>query len=205
MGYSPPKCTCHGKQSHSSKYMILLECLHAQSYVSSPHRLSHTCLSQMRAKIQFSKQKLFVLENTLPSFGKYIGLHFEPNCWIIFLNSHGFASEMNCWTTLQGILRKIFLEIPFTTIFNFSFIFMSCTHTYRSRVPRCIWNALFHFQNTHANIFYMYILIKLIHTIHVIQFTINNTKISSHGLITIQTIHFELPNNTKSHNISREQ
>ena len=31
MGYSPPKCTCHGNQSHSSKYMILLECLHAQS------------------------------------------------------------------------------------------------------------------------------------------------------------------------------
>ena len=32
------------KQTHSSKYMILLECLHAQSHVSSPHRLPHTCL-----------------------------------------------------------------------------------------------------------------------------------------------------------------
>ena len=47
MGYSPPKCTCHDKQSHSSKYIILLECLHAQSHVPSPHRLPHTCLSQM--------------------------------------------------------------------------------------------------------------------------------------------------------------
>ena len=76
---------------------------------------------------------------------------------------------------------------------------MSCTHTYRSRVPRCIWNVLCHFQNIHANIFFMYILTKFIHTIHVIQFTINNTKISSHGLMIIQEIHFESPNNTKNH------
>ena len=131
MGYSLPKCTCHGKQSHSSKYMILFECLHAQSHVSSPHRPPHTCLSQMRAKIQFSKQKLFVLENTLPNFGKYIGLPSEENCWIIFPNSHGSASEMNCWTTLQAFLWKIFLKIPFTTVFIFlSISFMSCTHTY---------------------------------------------------------------------------
>ena len=124
------------QQSHSSKYMILLECLHVQSHVSSPHRLPHTCLSQMRAKIQFSKQKLFVLENLLPNFGKYIGLPSEVNFWIIFPNSHGFASEMNYWTTLQSILRKIFLEIPFTIVFFFlSFSFMSCTHTYHLRCP----------------------------------------------------------------------
>ena len=30
-GYSPPKCTCNGNQTHSSKFMILLECLHALS------------------------------------------------------------------------------------------------------------------------------------------------------------------------------
>ena len=102
MGYFPPKCTCHGKQSHSSKYMILLECLHGQSHVSSPHRLPHICLGQMRAKIRFSKRKLFVLENTLLSFGKYIGLPSETNCWIIIPNSHRPAFEMNCWTTLQG-------------------------------------------------------------------------------------------------------
>ena len=44
-----------------------------------------------------------------------------------------------------------------------------CTHIYRSRVPRCIWNALCHFQTIHANIFYIHILTKLIHTHHVIQ------------------------------------
>ena len=35
-------------------------------------------------KTSFSKQKIFVLENLIPSFGKYIGLPYEANCWIIF-------------------------------------------------------------------------------------------------------------------------
>ena len=150
---------------------------------------SHMPKSNAR-KIQFSKQKVFVLENLLPNFVKKIGLPSDANCWIIFPNSHGSTSEMNCLTTLQGNSSKNLPWNSFHNHFHFSFIFVSCTHTYCSRVPRCIWNALCHFQNIHANIFYMYILTKLIHTIHVIQFTINNTKISSHGLTTIQAIHF---------------
>ena len=102
MGYSSPKCTCNDNQTHSSKYMILLECLHAQSHVSSHHRLPHTCLSQMRAKTLFSKQNVFVFENTLPSFCKYIGLPSEVNCWIILPNSHGSTFEINCLTALHG-------------------------------------------------------------------------------------------------------
>ena len=123
MGYSPPKCTCHGKQSHSNKYMILLECLHAQSHVSSPHRLPHTCLSQMRAKIQFSKQKIFVLENVLPSFGKDIGLHSEANCWIIFLKQSWVSLRDEL---LDHSLRQFFgksslksLSQPFSLFFSF--------------------------------------------------------------------------------------
>ena len=112
------------QQSHSSKYVILLECLHAQTHVSSPHRLPHTCLSQMRAKIQFSKQKLFVLENLLPSFDKYIGLPSEVNCWIIF--------SKQSWVSLRDELldhsprqffRKSslkFLSQPFSLFFSFS-------------------------------------------------------------------------------------
>ena len=101
VGYSPPKCTCHGKQSHSSKYMILLECLHAQTHVSSPHGLPHTCLSQMRVKSQFSKQKLFVLENLLPRFGKYIGLPSEANLLDNVLKQFMGPSDVNCWTISQ--------------------------------------------------------------------------------------------------------
>ena len=115
-GYSPPKCTCHGKQSHSRKYMNLLECLHAKSHVSSPHRLPHTCLSQMRAKMQFSKQKLFVLENLLPSFGKYIGQLSEVNCWIILQNSHGSNSPRQFFG--KSFLK--FLPQSFSLFFHFS-------------------------------------------------------------------------------------
>ena len=172
MGYSPPKCTCHGKQAHSSKYMILLECLHAQSHVSSPQRLPHTCLSQMRVKLQFSKQKLFVLENTLPSFGKYIGLPSEANCWIFLQNSHGSTSEMTVGQLFKAILRKIFLEIPFTIIFIFLSFLMSCTLTYRSRVSRCIWNALCQFQTIDANIF-LHAYINIINS-HNLCYSIDN-------------------------------
>ena len=72
IGYSPPKCICHGKQSHPRNYMNLLECLYDQSHVPRPHRLPHICLSRMRVKSQFSKQNRFVLENLLPSFGKIL-------------------------------------------------------------------------------------------------------------------------------------
>ena len=126
MGYSPPKCLCHDNQTNSSKYMILLECLHAQSHVSSPHRLPHTCLSQMRAKIKFSKQKLFVLKNLLPSFGKYIRLPFEANCWIIF--------PKQSWVSLRHELldhspRQFFGKSSLKFIsqsFSFFFHFLSC-------------------------------------------------------------------------------
>ena len=105
-------------------------------------------------KIQFSKQKFFALENLLSSFDKYIGLPSEANCWIIFPNSHGSASEMNCWTTLQDNSSENLPLNSFHNRFHFLlFSFMSCTHTYRSRVPRYIWNALSHFHTIHANIF----------------------------------------------------
>ena len=129
MGYSPPKCTCHGKQSHPSNYMNLLEYLHDQSHVSSPHQLSHTCLSQMRVKSQFSKQKLFVLENLLPRFGKYIGLPSESNYWITLRNSHGPHPKLSVGRLSKAILRKIFLRNSFHKHFSFLFSFMSCTHS----------------------------------------------------------------------------
>ena len=123
MGYSPPKCTCHGKQSHSSKYMILLECLHAQFHVSSPHRVPHTCLSQMRVKIQFSKQKLFVLENLLPRFGKYFGLPYEANLLDNLLKQFMGPFDVNCWTISQhNSLKNLpskFLSQTFFLFFHF--------------------------------------------------------------------------------------
>ena len=122
VGYSPPKCTCHGKQSHSSKYMILLECLHAQSHISSPHRLPHTCLSQMRVKIQFSKQKLFVLENLLPSFGKYIGQPSKVNMLDNLPKQFIGPFDVNYWTisqhnSLENLPSKFLSQTFFIFIF----------------------------------------------------------------------------------------
>ena len=129
MGYSLPKCTCHGKQSHPRNYMNLLECLHDQSHVPSLHRLPHTCLSQMRVKPQFSKQKLFILENLLSRFGKYIGLPSKANYWITLRNHHGPHPKLYVGQLFKAILRKIFRRNSFHRHFRFSFNFMSCTHS----------------------------------------------------------------------------
>ena len=128
MGYSPPKCTCHGKQSHSSKYMILFECLHVQSHVSSPHRLPHTCLSQIRDKIQFSKQNLFVLENTLPSFDKNIGQPSEMNLSNNPSKQVMGSSDVTCWTVSQHNSPKTLPSKFLSQRFSF-FVFFHVMHS----------------------------------------------------------------------------
>ena len=112
------------KQIHSRKYMILLEYLHVQSHFSSPHRLPHTCLSQMRVKIQFSKQKLFVLENLLPRFGKYIGLPSEANMLDNPPKQFMGPSDVNCWTISQHNYPEN-LPSKFLSQY-FRFCFLSC-------------------------------------------------------------------------------
>ena len=69
--------------------------------------------------IQFSKQKFFVLENSLPNFGKNIGLPSEANCWITLRNSHGPHPKGSVGRPSKAIIRKIFLEISFKTFFVF--------------------------------------------------------------------------------------
>ena len=128
VGYSPPKCTCHGKQSRSSKYMILLECLHVQTHVSSPHRLPHTCLSQIPVKSQFSKQKLFVLENLVPRFGKYIGLPSEANLLDNVMKQFMGPSDVNCWTISQHNSPEN-LPSKFLSQTFFLFIFFHVMHS----------------------------------------------------------------------------
>ena len=126
----------HGKQSHSSNFINLLECLHPQNHVSSLHRLLHTCLSQYVSKnIQFSQQKLFVLENLLPSFGKNIRLPSEANCWITLLNSHGPHPKLSVGRPSWAILRKSSVEIPFTNIFVFVSFHVMHSHLMLEAAP----------------------------------------------------------------------
>ena len=129
IGYSPPKCTCHGKKSHASKYMILLECLHAQSHVSSPHRLPHTCLRQMRVKIQFSKQKFLFSKTYYRVLVKFIGQTSEANLLDNPQKQFMGPSDMNCWTISQYNSPENLPSKFLSQTFSFLFSFMLCTHT----------------------------------------------------------------------------
>ena len=122
--------------------MILLECLcDMDENATHPFPLLEPSLTPTQMpkpnarKTSFSKQKVFVLENVLPSFGKYIGLPSKGNCWIIF--------QKQSWVSLRDELldhspRQFFgkssLKIPFTTIFHFSFL--SC-HALTSNFLGC--------------------------------------------------------------------
>ena len=129
MGYSPPKCTCNGNQTHSSKYMILLKCLHEMDEnVTHPFPFLEPSLTPSRMpnpnvrKTLFSKQNIFVLENILPSFGKIY--------WTTLRGELLGSSPKQSWVCLRDELldnspRQFFgkssFEIPFTTIFLFLF------------------------------------------------------------------------------------
>ena len=110
MGYSPPKCTCNGStQTHSSKYMILLECLHdMDENVTHPFPLLEPSLTPSRmpklsVRKHYFQNKRFLFSKTYYRVSvKSIGQPSEVNCWVILQNSHGSASEMNCLTTLQS-------------------------------------------------------------------------------------------------------
>ena len=123
MSYSTPKCTCHDKQSHSSKYMILLECLYAQTHVSSPHRPPHTCLSQMREKYSF-QNKIFLFSITYYRVSvKFIGQLSEANMLDNPSKQFIGPSEVNCWTISQHNspknLPSKFLSQTFFIFFHF--------------------------------------------------------------------------------------
>ena len=80
-------------------------------------------------KITSFQNKLFVLENKLPSFGKSIGLPSEANWLGNFPKQSWSSSEMICWTISQLNSPENhhvkFLSQPY----SFFRKFMSCTHT----------------------------------------------------------------------------
>ena len=130
MGYSPPKCTCNcSTQTHSSKYMILLECLHDMDENVTHHfLLLEPSLTPSRMpkpnvrKIQFSKQKVFILENILPSFGKIYWQPSEVNLLDNYPKQFMGPSDVNCWTISQQNssenLPLKFLSQPFSFFFH---------------------------------------------------------------------------------------
>ena len=131
MGYSPPKCTCNGStQTHSSKYMILLEYLHAMDEnVTHPFPLLEPSLTPSRMlkpnvrKHRFQNKRFLFSKTYYQVSVKFIGQPSETN---LLDNSPKqfmgpFRRELldNLPTQLS---EKCSIEIPFTTIF----LFLSC-------------------------------------------------------------------------------
>ena len=138
MGYSPPKSICNGNQTHSRKYIILLECLHdMDENVTHPLPLLEPSLTLSRMpkpnvrKILLSKQKVFVLKNVQLSFGKYIRQPFEENLLDNSPKQPMSSSDVNFWTISQpNSLENLPLKFLFQ---QFSFLFFF--HVMHSHLP----------------------------------------------------------------------
>ena len=115
------------------------------------------------------------------------------------------------WVSLRDELldhspRQFFGKSSFKFVSQpFSLFFSFLCHALTPIVLGCPGSYGMHDANSKQfMLIYLHIYINKInshtnHIIHVIQFTINNTEISSHGLITIQVIHFESPKTYKNH------
>ena len=136
LGYSPPKCTCNGNQTHLRKYMVLLECLHdMDENPTHPFPLLEPSLIPSRMpktnvrKTLFSKQKVFVLENILPSFGKIYWTTLQGEfVGKLSKKIHGPLRRELLDNLPTKFSEKSSLEIPFTTIFIFIFFHVMHSH-----------------------------------------------------------------------------
>ena len=144
MGYFPPKCSYNG--NHTSiqvkSCISLLECLHAPSHASSPHRLPHICIFHVWKYV--FKTKIFVLfvDNPLIYIYIYIYIYISGHTPInncvdnppIYISGH--TPINNCWSTLRNHVMHLHLRfdgapvhmkcnIPFSCPFHVN---ISCLH-----------------------------------------------------------------------------
>ena len=109
-GYFPPKCTCNGRTTHLSKTCkFLLKCLYVMDEkVTHPFPCLEPSLTSSHmpkpnvSKTSFSKQKLFFSKTYYRDSVNILDYPLRRIVGSFFRNSHGSASEMNCWITLQG-------------------------------------------------------------------------------------------------------
>ena len=91
MGYSPPKCTCNGNQTYSSKTCkFLLKCLHDMNEnVTHPlpcleFSLAPSHMPKPRVRTHYFQNKMFLFSKTYYRVSvKSIGQPSEVNCWVI--------------------------------------------------------------------------------------------------------------------------
>ena len=131
MGYSPPKCTCNDStQTRSSKYMILLECLHDMDEdVTHPLPLLEPSLTPSRMpkpnvrKYCFQNKRFLFSKTYYRVSVKSICQPSEANLLDNSLKQFMGPSDVNCWTisqpnSLENLPLK-FLSQPFSFLFFF--------------------------------------------------------------------------------------
>ena len=113
-------------------------------------------------KTSFSKQQVFVLENIIPSFGKIY--------WTTLRGELLGKSPKQSWVRLQDelldnsprqFIGKSSLEIPFTTIFHFSFLschaltpnFLGCPGAYEMHYVIFMQHMLIYLNHAYINKF----------------------------------------------------
>ena len=136
LGYSPPKCTCNGNQTHSNKYMILLECLHDMDENATHHfpllepSLTPSRMPKPNVRKQCFQNKRFLFSKTYYRVSvKSIGQPFEVNLLNNSPKQFMGSSNVNFWTISQPNspenLPLKFLSQPFSF-----FIFFHVMHSY---------------------------------------------------------------------------
>ena len=163
MGYSPPKCSCNGKYTHSSEFMIPtrmstcpIPCLESSP---TPSHMLMPCMKTV------SKPKyLFYLWVTLRY--KYVGQSSEVNLLGNSPKQFMGLSDVNCWMISQHNSSDYF---PIKLLDNPPKYFTSCTHAYYCRVSQYIRNAICQFTTIYVNISNMHILTKINTQQHVIH------------------------------------
>ena len=130
MGYSSPKCTCNGNQTHSSKTCkSLLKCLHDMDENVTHHfpllepSLTPSRMLKPSVRKHCFQNKRFLFSKTYYRVSvKSIGQPSEVNCWVILRNSHGPLRRELLDNSPRQFFGKYSFEIPFTT----NSFFISC-------------------------------------------------------------------------------
>ena len=130
MGYSPPKCTCNGNQTRSSKtYMFLLECLHEMhENVTHPFpflepSLTPSCMPKPSVRKHCFLNKRFLFSKTYYRVSvKSIGQPSEVNLLDNSPKQFMGSSDVNSWIIFQlnssENLPLEFLSQPFSFFFH---------------------------------------------------------------------------------------
>ena len=139
MGYSAPKCSCNGKHTHSSEFMIptrmstcpipmprvLTDSL-THAYAMYENRFQTKYLFYLWATLRYTYVGQSSEVNLLGNSPKQFRVLSDVNCWMI--SQHNSSDNFLINFYLNKYTRKI---IVWTTLR----FYLSCTHTYCSRVP----------------------------------------------------------------------